>query len=406
MNSLNRHGDVWGSAKQQASVKKAAEASARARRKYNTADVTSGGRAKAAPPAPSKRAAEMVARARGTYQRPEMSKPAWEPGTGKPQTPEAWEAWEHYQKMSAANNAAAREDIPRASREKSRKWLAAPHETVSHISRAEGLAVVRYTHSGNEELNNALRTGETLTREQQEWRGQLDGVLARTKLTAPVTVQRVVTNKAAREAILANLDNPDFRYSESGYTSMELKGTSPSLGEMAERYSGGGGDKVRHDEQIFIEAELPVGTHAFDITQLAGGSGEEMPNSFLRDEHEYLLPRGASWKIERVLPSPGSPAPLIKMTLVRDSPPAGESMAERLKAGVRNRPVNSSYSPANVTSGGAMKKPPSRGAISQTPRDTLSRTGIDEDEVRRRDNLSSNRKAGARKGDALWRSKS
>lgn len=43
-------GGIWGSGGQQASVKKAAQASAAKRRKYNASDVTSGGRMKGAAP--------------------------------------------------------------------------------------------------------------------------------------------------------------------------------------------------------------------------------------------------------------------------------------------------------------------------------------------------------------------
>lgn len=51
MGFLQTHsGRIWGSAQQKASVKKAAEASAAKRRKYNAADVTSGGRMKSAAP--------------------------------------------------------------------------------------------------------------------------------------------------------------------------------------------------------------------------------------------------------------------------------------------------------------------------------------------------------------------
>jgi hypothetical protein len=351
-----RHLGPWGSAGQKASVQNAAEASARARRKWH-------------PPEGSKVRGEVLNKA--IYHHPEhgfflsgtdVHAPHGDRGphrkllpTGTyPQTPEQ-------KALYAAQDKIDREDFDRREEQRVQqtraahaKWLDQPNALNPAITNRQRQTIIAYTNTRlHRDLNAKLRTGAPLTEVGKDVQHQMDTAIEKSPLAQPVTVQRVITDGAVRQQILDNIDNPDYRYVEPSYMSVEAKGTSPSLGEMAARYSGGEGGQAKPDQQIFIEAELPAGAHAFDITTVVDPEDEisGKVNAFAHEEHEYILPRDTSWKIVGRLNVPGAPAPVIKVALVRDEPRS-----------VAKAAADNSYTAGNVASGAAMKKPPKGGS--------------------------------------------
>lgn len=300
-------GRMWGSPGQRASQLKAAEASARKRRKHHV-------------------------------------EPKPKAATPKFDFDAEWAKMQKIPDLHARDK--RRRELNRLHQE---QWLEEPNEAIPEITNRERRAMVTYsrppapgaTEALSATLNTRLRRDEELADPDRQLASEIDAAIRKAApLSEPVTVQRVITNKAVREEILANLNNPDYLYVDKGYGSMEAKGTSPNLTEMAARYSGGAGDQDRREEQIFIEADLPAGAQAFDMSRLAVEGGE-IPGGVEAQEREYLMPRGTRWKVERQLPTPDAPAPVIKMSLVDD-------------------PRRHRYSAVNVTSGGAMKATPPR----------------------------------------------
>lgn len=231
------------------------------------------------------------------------------------QSPAEKAAWKTHDKQQETDRQAAKAARMRQIHEDYARKIAGPGEVFPQMTYLEEQAVMRYVGgeepgaavaTGSQDLNRALRTNpDNLNPEDAEERDLIDSALSKSTLDKATTVMRTAP---VRAELLANADNPDYRFIEPAYMSTEVEGTH-SLADLASRYD-------RHSpaaDRVFLRLELPAGTPGLDIgTGMKDAPAGNYFKTLGSDEGEVLLPRGTSWQVVGVKRPKGS-APVVTL---------------------------------------------------------------------------------------------
>lgn len=174
-----------------------------------------------------------------------------------------------------------------------------------------------YTGEGYEEINRFLRTGKADPTgeepdELREYISSLDRIIKKTSTPEDMVVYRGITGASKLQTLK---EGDVFRDRGFASTSTERE----TVGMFMDSAARGLNDTRPIEKGAVLEISVPQGSRALSVDKYFEGVDERFgPSAQIRSENEYILPRGASFRVDSIgtINVRGVEDKLIKVTMV------------------------------------------------------------------------------------------